>query len=88
MTQLPTKRVELVYVKERLRAGTLFTTRVVTRRSPDDGASWNPPKPVTNEAKRLRMAPNVVNSRSRLAILVQSGDLDGKPRHIFASRLR
>jgi hypothetical protein len=88
VTLLPKKRVVLAYVKERLRAGKLFTTRVVTRRSPDDGASWNPPKPVTNEAKRLRMAPNVINSGSRLAILVQSGDLDGKPRHVFASRLR
>ncbi len=38
--------------------------RLVSRRSPDDGASWNQPKPVTQEAKLLRMAPNLVNSRA------------------------
>lgn len=88
VTLLPKKRVMLAYVKERLKKGRLHSTRLITRRSPDDGARWNPPKPVTDEARRLRMAPNVVNDRSRVMVLVQSGDLDGKPRHIFASRLR
>ena len=50
--------------------------------------SWNPTKPVADEAKRLRMAANVINIKSRVAIVVQSGDLDGSPRHIYASRLR
>jgi hypothetical protein len=88
VTLLPKRRVVLAYVKERLRNGKLVSTRLITRRSPNDGASWNRPKPVTDEAKRLRMAPNVVNSKSRVTLLLQSGDLDGKPRHIFASRLR
>ena len=85
---LPKKRVVLTYVKERLKNGKLHSTRLVSRRSPDDGASWNPTKPVADEAKRLRMAANVINIKSRVAIVVQSGDLDGSPRHIYASRLR
>jgi hypothetical protein len=85
---LPKGRVVLAYVKERLKQGKLYSTRLVTRRSPDEGASWNRPQPMTDEARRLRMAPNVVNNKNRLTLLVQSGDLDGKPRHIYASRLR
>ncbi len=88
VTLLPKGRAVLSYVKERLKKGKLYSTRLITRRSPNDGATWNPPKPVTDEARRLRMAPNVVNDKSRLTIVVQSGDLDGKPRHIFATRLR
>ncbi|MEX1297166.1 MAG: hypothetical protein AB1Z67_13455, partial [Candidatus Limnocylindrales bacterium] len=75
-------------VKERLEKGKLHSTRLVTRRSPNDGQKWNRPRPVTDEARRLRMAPNVVNDKNRVTILVQSGDLDGKPRHIFATRRR
>ncbi len=88
VTLLPKGRVMMTYVKERLKKGKLYSTRLITRRSSDDGATWNPPKPVTDEARRLRMAPNVVNNKSRATVVVQSGDLDGKPRHIFASRLR
>lgn len=88
VTLLPKKRVVMAYVKERLKNGRLRSTRLITRRSSDDGASWKAPKPVTDEARRLRMAPNVISDKRRVAVLVQSGALDGKPRHIFASRLR
>jgi hypothetical protein len=85
---LPDKKALVAYVKERLQNGKLVSTRVVSRRSPDDGISWSKPKPVTQEAKLLRMAPNLVNNGSRATLVVQSGQLDGKPRHIYASRLR
>ena len=85
---LPGGKVVLGYVKERLRKGKLVSTRLVTRRSPDGGVSWNPPKPVTQDARLLRMAPNVVANGSRVTVVVQSGQLDGSPRHIYASRLR
>lgn len=85
---LPNKKALVAYVKERLKKGKLISTRLVSRRSPDDGVTWSKPKPVTQEAKRLRMAPNLVNNESRLTLVVQSGQLDGKPRHIYASRLR
>lgn len=88
VTILPGRKVILGYVKERIRNGTLVSTRVVTRRSPDDGNSWNRPKPVTADADLLRMAPNVVANGSRVTVVVQSGQLDGSPRHIYASRLR
>ncbi|MEX1336368.1 MAG: sialidase family protein [Candidatus Limnocylindrales bacterium] len=88
VTLLPKGRVVVAYVKERLEKGKLHSTRLVTRRSPNDGQKWNRPRPVTDEARRLRMAPNVVNDKNRVTILVQSGDLDGKPRHIFATRRR
>jgi len=78
----------LAYVKERLRNGKLVSTRLLSRRSADDGASWNQPKAVTKDAKLLRMAPNIVNDENRVTIVVQSGQLDGTPRHVYASRLR
>jgi hypothetical protein len=88
VTLLPKRRVVLAYVKERLKGGKLTSTRLISRRSSDDGQSWNRPKAVTKEAKLLRMAPNIVNDQGRVTIVVQSGQLDGTPRHIFASRLR
>ncbi len=62
-TLLPGKKAVLAYVKERLKNGKLVSTRLVSRRSADDGASWNQPKPVTKEARLLRMAPNLVNEQ-------------------------
>jgi hypothetical protein len=85
---LPRGKAMITYVKERLRNGKLVGTRLVSRRSPDDGTSWNTAKAVTTDAKLLRMAPNVVAVGGRVALVVQSGQLDGKPRHIYASRLR
>lgn len=88
VTLLPKQKAILTYVKERLTNGKLRSTRLVTRSSPDDGKSWNQPKPVTQEAKLLRMAPNVVSNGSRVTVVVQSGQLDGSPRNIYASRRR
>ena len=85
---LPGRKVVLTYVKERMRQNKLRSTRLVSRRSTDGGRTWKPPKPVTKDARLLRMAPNVVAVGSRVTIVVQSGQLDGSPRHIFASRLR
>ena len=88
VTLLPKGKAVLTYVKEQLKNGRLRSTRLVTRRSQDDGRSWNPPKPVTKDANLLRMAPNVVANGSRVTVVVQSGQLDGSPRNIYASRLR
>jgi hypothetical protein len=85
---LPRGKAIITYVKERLRGGKLVSTRLVSRRSPDDGASWHQAKAVTADARLLRMAPNVESVRSRVVLVVQSGQLDGKPRNIYASRLR
>jgi hypothetical protein len=86
---LPHRTVVVTYVKERLRKGVLATSRLITRLSTDNGATWKKPKPVTDEARRLRLAPNVVTNDGRhLTIVVQSGQLDGQPRHIYATRLR
>jgi hypothetical protein len=63
-------------------------TRVVSRWSPDDGASFRQPKAVTPDARRLRMAPNIAADKKRVAIVVQSGPLFGTPRNIFVSRRR
>ena len=85
---LPRKKAVLVYVNERIRKDRLVSTRLVSRRSKNDGASWQKPKAVTRDAKLLRMAPNVVANESRVTVVVQSGQLDGSPRNIYASRLR
>jgi hypothetical protein len=78
----------IAYVNESVRRSRLISTRVVTRWSPDDGASFRQPKAVTPDARRLRMAPNIASDRKRVAILVQSGPLSGTPRNIFVSRRR
>lgn len=78
----------IAYVNESVRRSRLISTRVVTRWSPDDGASFRQPKAVTPDARRLRMAPNIAADRKRVAILVQSGPLSGTPRNIFVSRRR
>ena len=63
-------------------------SRVVTRRSSDDGASFGAPKPVTRDHKLLRQAANVTVVEKRPVLVVQSGALDGRPRHVYSSRYR
>ncbi len=88
VTLLPKGKALITYVKERIRKDRLVSTRVVSRRSTNDGASYNGPTSVTGDAKLLRMAPNVAANRARATIVVQSGQLDGSPRNIYATRLR
>ena len=78
----------MAYVNERIKGGKLVSTRVVTRRSSSDGASFGKPKPVTRDQQLLRQAPNIAVVDRRAALVVQSGALDGSPRHIFSSRYR
>jgi hypothetical protein len=86
---LPGRKAMLVYVNERLaKSGKLVATRVISRRSANDGASWSAPRPVTRSAKRLRMAPNLAAHGKRVALVVQSGRLGGASRHVYASHLR
>lgn|GEM_PF-2776993 len=88
ITLLPEGRALMTYVKERIRNDRLISTKVVSRRSPDNGASFKAPKAVTADDKLLRMAPNIANNGKKATIVVQSGQLDGSPRNVFASRLR
>jgi hypothetical protein len=85
---LPKRKAIITYVKERVRKDRLISTRVVSRRSPDDGANYRAPKSVTSEARLLRMAPNVAANGKKVTIVVQSGRMDGSPRNVFSSRLR
>jgi hypothetical protein len=78
----------ITYVNETVRRARLVSTKVVTRWSPDDGATLRQPKAVTPEARRLRMAPNLAAIRQSVTIVVQSGPLSGSPRNVFASRRR
>jgi hypothetical protein len=82
------KSAWLSYVNERIRNGKLVSTRVITRRSNDDGASYGAPKPVTRDHKALRQAANITVVEKRPVLVVQSGALDGSPRHIYSSRYR
>jgi len=85
---LPEGRALMTYVKERIRKDRLISTKVVSRRSPDNGANFKAPKAVTADDKMLRMAPNIAANGKKATIVVQSGQLDGSPRNVFASRLR
>jgi hypothetical protein len=85
---LPRKKAVIAYVKERLRNDKLVATRLVARRSSDDGISFDKVTPVTREARLLRMAPNLAAHGAKVSLVVQSGQLDGSPRHVYASRLR
>ena len=85
---LPDRKAIITYVNERLRKAKLLGTKVVSRWSPDDGASLRQPKIVAAEAKRLRMAPNIATDGTRVGIVVQSGPLSGSPRNLYISRLR
>jgi hypothetical protein len=86
---LPRQRAVLVYVNETLgKKGKLISTRVISRLSTDGGGSWTRPRPVSRGAQRLRMAPNLAANDGRVVLVVQSGQLDGAPRHVYAARLR
>ncbi len=84
----PKRSAWIAYVNERIKDGRLLSTRVVTRRSADDGATYGKPKPVTLDKKLLRQAPNIVVAGKRAVLVVQSGALDGSPRRIYSSRYR
>jgi hypothetical protein len=88
VTLLPAGKAMMTYVDERIKNNKLVSTKVLSRRTPDDGASWKAPKGVAKAAKRLRMAPNIAANGKSPVIVLQSGPLDGLPRNIFVSRLR
>ena len=85
---LPRKRAMITYVDERLRRAKLIDTRVVARTSRSDGTRYGKAHAVTNVSSRLRMAPNIAATGSRVAIVLQSGPLDGSRRNLYATRLR
>jgi hypothetical protein len=88
VTLLPEKKALITYVDERIKKNRLTSTKIVSRRSPDDGASFKTPKVVAPAAKLLRMAPNIAANDKEATIIFQSGQLDGSPRNILATRLR
>jgi hypothetical protein len=85
---LPDGKAMITYVNERVRRAKLLATKVVSRWSPDDGASLRKPRTVAGEAKRLRMAPNIASDGEGVSIVLQSGPLSGSPRNVFITRLR
>ena len=85
---LPGGKAMITYVNETVRRSRLTATKVVTRWSPDDGATLRQPKAVTTEARRLRMAANIAAVRKDVTIVVQSGPLSGTPRNVFVTRRR
>jgi hypothetical protein len=88
VTLLPDKKAIITYVDEVIRNDLLTRTRVAVRRSPNDGGKWSKPRPVTSMEKKLRMAPNIAANGKKISIVFQSGQFDGSPRNIFATRLR
>ncbi len=87
-TLLDGGRAMITYVKERVRRSRLLGTAVLSRWSPDDGATLRRPKTVVPDAAQLRMAPNIASVGRSIAIVVQSGPLSGVPRNVFVTRLR
>jgi len=85
---LPEGKALITYVDERIKKNRLTSTKVVSRRSPDDGASYKTPKVVVPTAQLLRMAANIAANGKRATIVLQSGQLDGSPRNILVTRLR
>lgn len=85
---LPGGRAMITYVNERLRKSRLISTKVVSRWSPDGGASLGKPRTVAPDAERLRMAPNIAANEKQVTIVVQSGPLSGSVRNLYVSRLR
>ena len=88
ITLMDGKTAVATYVKERIKKRRLIDTRVVSRLSRDDGRSWQRAKPVTPTARKLRMAANVAANGKRATIVLQTGQFDGSPRNLVASRLR
>ncbi len=85
---LPSKKALITYVDERVKNRRLISTKVVSRRSFDDGRTWKAPETVAPRAPLLRMAPNVAATGKKPAIVLQSGQMDGSPRNIFVTRPR
>ncbi len=83
---LPNKKALITYVDERIKNRRLLTTKVVSRRSPDDGRTWKATQTVAPRARLLRMAPNAAANGTKPVIVLQSGQMDGSPRNIFATR--
>jgi hypothetical protein len=81
-------RAMMTYVSERVRRSRLLATAVLSRWSPDGGASLRKPRTVVPEAERLRMAPNIAANGLRPTIVLQSGPLSGSLRNLYATRLR
>lgn len=82
------RKAMITYVKERVRRSRLLATEVVSRWSPDDGASLRRARSVAPEAERLRMAPNVASIGRKVAIVLQSGPMSGATRSLYVTRLR
>jgi len=76
------------YVNERIENDRLASTRVITRRSSNGGASFGKSIPVTRDQRLLRQAANIALPGRRPVLVVQGGALDGTPRHIYSSRYR
>ena len=76
------------YVNERIENDQLASTRVITRRSSNGGASFGKSIPVTRDQPLLRQAANIALPGRRPVLVVQGGALDGTPRHIYSSRYR
>ena len=83
---LPRKKAIISYVDETLRKAKLIKSKVVARRSRTDGARYAKPQSVTNNASSLRMAPNIAANGKQVAIVFQSGPLDGSQRNLYATR--
>lgn len=85
---LPDGKAMLTHVDERIRKDRLVSTKVVSRRSTNDGRTWRSPNVVVPVGRKLRMAPNIEAIGTRVTIVVQMGPLAGATRNLFASRLR
>jgi hypothetical protein len=86
VTLLPNKKAQVTYVDERIKGNRLVATRVMTRHSNSDARRFGSAEVVMKQAARLRLAPNVADTRDQLAIVLQSGGFDGSPRNIYAVR--
>jgi hypothetical protein len=85
---LPRRRAMIVFVNEKVSRSRLISTKVVSRASRDNGATFRAAVTVAPSAFRLRMAPNVVAPRGRPMVVLQAGAFSGTPRNVFSSRLR
>jgi hypothetical protein len=85
---LPGGKAEIAYVDERLKNARLISTRLLSRRSPNDGRSFKPAKVIMPSAKRLRMAPNLAANASKPTVVYQSGAMDHTPRNLYSARLQ
>ena len=85
---LPRGRALVAYVDERIRKAKLIRTKLVSRRSRDDGRTFKSPQTISSTAKRLRMAPNLGANGSKISVVFQAGAMDGAPRNLYSSRLK